>query len=403
MSKSKGTGIDPVELNEKFGTDAMRFTLASMAAPGTDIILTEERILSYRAFANKIWNAARFVFLNLDKYEAAGGETLETLASPQARASAPFAVKGNVALVDRWIFSRLARATAQVNDALEHFRFHEAAHVVYHFFWGDFCDWYIEWVKPELTSADREKAQATWKNLFAALESALRLLHPFMPFLTEELWHQLPQRAGARSIALDRFPEPRAELLDVPAEEQIALLQEIIGAVRNIRAEMKIDKKAKIPAQIAPSDATQSIVENNLRTILRLANLSDLSFAKLPFDSPKGAIRSTKDFELYIPLGGQSLSTSVAVTGPQVTATVGTTLIATLDVQVEVARLRKELDRLTKDIASKQARLEDQTFRSRAPEHIVKGMEITLAERRTEFDKLGERLSQLESSLGAGE
>jgi valyl-tRNA synthetase len=307
-----------------------------------------------------------------------------------------------VALVDRWIFSRLARATAQVNDAFEHFRFHEAAHVVYHFFWGDFCDWYIEWVKPELTSPDREKAQATWKNLFAALESALRLLHPFMPFLTEELWHQLPQRAGARSIALDRFPEPRAELLDAPAEEQIALLQEIIGAVRNIRAEMKIDKKAKIPTQIAPSDATQSIVENNLRTILRLANLSDLSFAKLPFDSPKGAIRSTKDFELYIPLGGQSLSTGFAVTGPQVTGTVGTTLIATLDVQVEVARLRKELDRLTKDIASKQARLEDQTFRSRAPEHIVKGMEITLAERRTEFDKLGERLSQLESSLGAG-
>ncbi len=198
MSKSKGTGIDPVEMNEKFGTDAMRFTLASMAAPGTDIVLTEDRILSYRAFANKIWNAARFVFLNLDKYETAGGETLEALASPEVRASAPFAAHGQVALVDRWIFSRLARATAQVNDALEHFRFHEAAHVVYHFFWGDFCDWYIEWVKPELNSTDREKAQATWKNLFAAFESALRLLHPFMPFLTEELWHQLPQRAGAQ-------------------------------------------------------------------------------------------------------------------------------------------------------------------------------------------------------------
>jgi len=110
-------------MNEKFGTDAMRFTLASMAAPGTDIILTEERILSYRAFANKIWNAARFVFLNLDKYEAAGGAALEVLASPDLRASAPFAVEGQVALVDRWIFSRLARATAQVNDALEHFVF----------------------------------------------------------------------------------------------------------------------------------------------------------------------------------------------------------------------------------------------------------------------------------------
>ena len=123
--------------------------------------------------------------------------------------------------MDRWIFSRLARATAQVNDALEHFRFHEAAHVVYHFFWGDFCDWYIEWVKPELLSDDRAKANATWKNLFAAFESALRLLHPFMPFLTEELWHQLPQqpaRAQSRSIVFRSrmpnasTPRPRSRL-----------------------------------------------------------------------------------------------------------------------------------------------------------------------------------------------
>jgi valyl-tRNA synthetase len=376
MSKSKGTGIDPVELNEKFGTDAMRFTLASMAAPGTDIILTEERILSYRAFANKIWNAARFVFLNLDKYEAAGGAALEVLASPDLRASAPFAGKGQVALVDRWIFSRLARATAQVNDALEHFRFHEAAHVVYHFFWGDFCDWYIEWVKPELTSADREKAQATWMNLFAALESALRLLHPFMPFLTEELWHQLPQRSGARSIALDRFPELHAALMDSAAEDQISLLQDMITAARNIRAEMKLDMKAKLAAQLATgSDFIKSVAEGSHDTILRLANLSSLSFAKPPFDSTKGVIRSTKDFELFIGYD------------------------AAFDVKAEVARLRKEIDRLSKDIVSKQQRLEDQTFRSRAPEHIVKGLETTLAERRTEFDKVGERLTQLEKNV----
>jgi len=377
MSKSKGTGIDPVELNEKFGTDAMRFTLASMAAPGTDIVLSEERILSYRAFANKIWNAARFVFMNLEKYEAAGGATLEELASPDLRAAAPFAVKGEVALVDRWIFSRLARATAQVNDALEHFRFHEAAHVVYHFFWGDFCDWYIEWVKPELNSADREKAQATWKNLFAAFESALRLLHPFMPFLTEELWHQLPQRSGARSIALERFPEPHVERMDSVAEEQISLLQEIITAARNIRAEMKLDMKAKLPARLAPgSDAVKFSVEKSLDTVLRLANLSSLEFAKPPFDSTKGVIRSTKDFDLFIGYD------------------------AAFDIKGEVARLRKDLERLTKDIASKQQRLQDETFRSRAPEHIVKGLETTLAERRTEFDKVGERLTQLERNLG---
>jgi len=293
------------------------------------------------------------------------------------RASAPFAVRGEVALVDRWIFSRLARATAQVNDALEHFRFHEAAHVVYHFFWGDFCDWYIEWVKPELNSADREKAQATWKNLFAAFESALRLLHPFMPFLTEELWHQLPQRSGARSIALERFPEPHVERMDSAAEEQISLLQEIITAARNIRAEMKLDMKAKLAAQLAPgSDPVKSNVEGSMDTVLRLANLSALAFAKPPFDSTKGVIRSTRDFDLFIAYD------------------------AAFDIQGEVARLRKDLERLTRDIASKQQRLEDQTFRSRAPEHIVKGLESTLAERRTEFDKVGERLTQLERNLG---
>jgi valyl-tRNA synthetase len=399
MSKSKGTGINPVELNEKFGTDAMRFTLASMAAPGTDIVLSEDRILSYRAFANKIWNAARFVFLNLDKYEAASGATLETLASPEVRAAAPFAANGQIALVDRWIFSRLTRATAQVNDALEHFRFHEAAHVVYHFFWGDFCDWYIEWVKPELLSVDRAKATATWKNLFAVFESALRLLHPFMPFLTEELWHQLPQPDGARSIALDRFPDVQDERIDSGAEEQITLLQEIIAAARNIRAEMKLDKKANLSAQLAAASASvQSTIDQNLAIILRLANLSSLSFAKPPFDSTKGIIRSTKDFELFIAY--EQLDAEVKLTGSQIKAEAGNLTVAgarNIEVaRAEVARLRKDIEQLTKNIESNQHRLDDQTFRSRAPEHIVKGLEKTLTERRAELQKLNERLAQLE-------
>ncbi len=379
MSKSKGTGIDPIDLNQRFGTDAMRFTLASMAAPGTDIVLSEERIEGNRNFANKIWNAARFVFMNLDKYEAAGGEPLETLASPEVRERAPYAA-GNegernpsVALIDRWIFARLAETTANINKALEHFRFHEAAHEVYHFFWGDFCDWYIEWVKPDLVSENRAKAAAAWKNLFAAFDSALRLLHPFMPFLTEELWHQLPQAAGARSIALDRFPAPPDGPLDTAAKEQIALLQEVIIAARNIRAEMKLDMKTKLQPQLrVSSNAVRDCLENNFESIERLGNVTRPAFVAAPFDSTKGVIRSTKDFELFIPYG------------------------ETFDVQGELARLRKELDRLTKDIASKQSRLSDETFRSRAPEHIVKGLETTLAERRTEFEKAGERLAQLE-------
>jgi valyl-tRNA synthetase len=197
-----------------------------------------------------------------------------------------------------------------------------------------------------------------------------------MPFITEELWHQLPQPAGARSIALDRFPEPHDERVNAASEEQVALLQEIISSARNSRAEMKLDQKAKLPAQLGPATASvQSTVERSLETILRLANLSSLSFAKPPFDSTKGIVRSNKDFELFIAFD------------------------AAIDVPAEVARLRKEIERLTKDIASKQLKLEDQTFRSRAPEHIVNGLEATLAERRTELEKLKERLAQLEKNL----
>jgi valyl-tRNA synthetase len=391
MSKSKGTGIDPVEMNEKFGTDAMRFTLASMAAPGTDIVLTEDRILSYRAFANKIWNAARFVFMNLDKYEAAGGETLEALASPGARSSAPYAVGNEVALIDRWIFSRLARATAQVNDALEHFRFHEASHVVYHFFWGDFCDWYIEWVKPELLSPDRSKSAATWKNLFAAFETALRLLHPFMPFLTEELWHQLPQKEAAPSIALDRFPESHQALIDLDSEFEMEYLQDIIIKARNMRSEIKSDPKQKVPMhtyevrsgqiEVLEKPAIRGPLNEHLEAVLRLANVSTVIPESEPLDPARGPVRSGPQ-----PVGS----------GPRYE--LGIRYGAT-NVPEEIQKLQKELERLMKDIASKQLRLEDPTFRSRAPEHIVKGLESTLAERQAELAKLKERLATLEKNL----
>jgi valyl-tRNA synthetase len=374
MSKSKGTGIDPIELNEKFGTDAMRFTLASMAAPGTDIVLSEERILSYRAFANKIWNAARFVFMNLDKYESTGGETLDALASPSVRASAPYAAGGEVALIDRWIFSRLARATAQVNDALEHFRFHEAAHVVYHFFWGDFCDWYIEWVKPELLSTDRAKAAATWKNLFAAFESALRLLHPFMPFLTEELWQQLPQREGARSIALDRFPEPHSNWIDESAESEVALIQESITNQRDVLAKFKIQSGATVTAYTVTS---ATVLGSNLPTVQRLSNRVNQALGAPPAGTKVFTERSGRDYVHYFVQAGTSADNSA-----------------------EIDKLRKDVEQLAKNIASNQQRLEDQTFRSRAPEHIVKGLETTLAERQSELEKLKERLQTLEKNLG---
>ncbi len=377
MSKSKGTGVDPLELNRQFGTDAMRFTLAVMAAPGTNIILSDERILSYRAFANKIWNAARFLFVNLDKFEATG-ITLEELAAPEVRAASPHRLRGALPLADRWMFSRLARVTHKVNAALEELRFHEAAYTVYHFFWGEFCDWYIEWVKPTLAAENHEEARAAWRNLFAVFEAALRLLHPFMPFLTEELWHRLPQRAGAKSIALDRYPEGRETWFDEEAERQASLLQEIIVAARNIRAELKLDPRKKVAAELTADAHIRSLVHDNLDAVLRLAALSELKLTSGHLSPKGGLVRSTAQFDLRMAYGQAE------------------------DLRGEVIKLRKEKDRLAKDIESKKQRLADETFRSRAPENIVRGLESTLHEREVEYRKLRDRLAHLEKQLGEG-
>ncbi len=372
MSKTKGTGVDPLELTQKFGTDALRYMLASMAAPGTDIILSEDRILGARAFANKIWNAARFLFMNLEKAEASAGITLEELAAPEIRAKAPYAIPSEDGLIHRWIFSRLAAVSEQVDRALQDFRFHEAAQTIYQFFWGDFCDWYIEWVKPQLASPDRAVAVAAWRNIFAALEAALRLLHPVMPFLTEELWHRLPQPAGARSIALDRFPEPRANWIDAQAEKEFTTLQEIITAARNIRAEMKIDQKRKIPADFSSSDSTiRKLAEQNAEPLTRLATLSALNISSNRLDGAGAAVRSTSQFDLRIAYGDA------------------------IDKDVETARLRKEIERLAKDIESKKGRLGDETFLGKAPAKIVEDLRTTLASREIEHQKLLDRLNQL--------
>jgi valyl-tRNA synthetase len=414
MSKSKGTGLDPVALNKKYGTDAMRFCLASMAAPGTDIILSDDKLASARNFANKIWNAARFLFVNLDKFEQ-GGASLEELAAPEVRAKAPYGVNGivplidaslfarlaatirnfahkiwnavrskasyaagaTVPLVDAWLFARLAATTEAVNEALKNYRFHEAAQSVYQFFWGDFCDWYIEWVKPELQSADRARAIVAWRNLFAAFESALRLLHPFMPFLTEELWHQLPQRPGAKSIALERYPAARTEWRNPQALRDFGQIQEVIVALRNIRAEMKLsDPRKKAAAEFSSVDEKmRCVIEANRDGIVRLAVLSELKISAGHLPQAGGSVRSTAQFDVRIAFEADRV-----------------------DVAGESARLHKEIEGLEKAIASKEKQLGDSTFRSRAPEKIVRAMEATLTEQKLELQKLRKRLEELDQA-----
>jgi valyl-tRNA synthetase len=377
MSKSKGTGLDPIELNRKYGTDAVRFTLASMAAPGTDIILTDDRLLANRAFANKIWNAARFLFLNLDKFSTATGATLEEVASPEKREWAPYAASDAISLADRWIFSRIASVTEQMNQALEGLRFHEAAHVVYHYFWGDFCDWYIEWVKPELSSTDRSSTTIAYQNLFAAFELSLRLLHPFMPFLTEELWQRLPQPPDARSIALAAFPVAHEKWKDAQADADFALIEEIITSARNLRAEMKVDPKRKVAADFfSPDAAVRALAEAHRDSISRLATLSELRIGAAKLEATGGGLRSTTQFDLRIAYG------------------------EAVDAKAELTRLAKERERLTRDIESKRARLADTAFRERAPAKIVADLEHTLGERVVELDKLIERVKEMEKLAG---
>ncbi len=378
MSKSKGTGLDPVVLNQQYGTDAMRFCLASMAAPGTDIVLSDDRLAGARNFANKIWNASRFLFVNLEKFEQ-GGTTLETLASPEVRAGAPYSLNGTVPLRDAWIFARLAATVDQVNDALTNFRFHEGAQSVYQFFWGDFCDWYIEWIKPDLVATDATSATVAWRNLFAVFEAALKLLHPFMPFLTEELWHQLPQRADAKSIALESFPVVRENWRNTTALDEFGLIQEVITAVRNVRAEMKLDPKKRVAAELYVADATaRASVEANRDGIVRLGLLSDLNVSDKGLGGAAkagGALRSTARFDLRIEAAAE-----------------------VVDVAAERAKLTKDLEGLRKAIGSKERQLGDPTFRDRAPEKIIRGLEATLAEQRIEMQKLTDRLEQLSES-----
>ena len=370
MSKSKGTGLDPVALNRQYGTDAMRFCLTSMAAPGTDIVVTDDRLLGARSFANKIWNAARFLFVNLDKFEE-GGATLDDLASPDIREKAPYPFAGRVPLIDAWLFARLAETLDVVKSAFETQRFHEAVQSIYQFFWNDFCDWYIEWVKPELISTNKERTAIAWKNLFSCFETALRLLHPVMPFLTEELWHQLPQRPGAKSIALEAYPEAHDAWRNAAALEEFQLVQEVIKSMRAIRADMKLDPKKRIAAEFSSTDADiRETIAANLDGILRLGSLTDLTITqgKLP---QTGGLRSTSLFDVKI--------------------------AETIDVAAELARLRKEEERLTRDIASKERQLDDSVFLSRAPEKIVQALKTTLEERRVEIKKVKERIRGLES------
>jgi valyl-tRNA synthetase len=359
MSKTKGNVIDPIEIVKQYGTDAVRFTLASMASPGTDIAFNVARTEGYRAFANKIWNAARFLFMNVDRAAEIGikVDPASLGAMPVAAADAP--------LEARWIVSELRSTAILVNQALDSYRFDDAANHIYQFFWGSFCDWYLEIVKLRLDfaeTADKVRTKAALTTLVSVLEAALRLLSPFMPFLTEEIWHALYDgNPPEKSVALASYPRAKRTEEDRQASGQMVTLMDLIAEVRALRKEIGVEERATVPIELRADAHLKTIAEENRDIIERLGRVSEVRLVE--------AIT-----------GGLSKHQAASFD-------VGVIYERAIDVAAERERLTKDIAKYEKGVAAAERQLGNESFLSKAPPQVVEGLKKQEAETRLLLDK----------------
>jgi valyl-tRNA synthetase len=374
MSKTKGNVIDPIEIVKRYGTDAVRFTLATMASPGTDIAFSEGRTEGYRAFANKIWNAARFLFMQRERlFEEEGGMPPFTpldlatvtrdhavLLPPNPDAPKQPEASDDSRLEDRWILSRLYATANTVNAALEIYRFDEAAHAIYQFFWGELCDWYLELVKLRIESEDEQDRMLSFLLFNAVFESSLRMLSPFMPFITEEIWQAFYYgRPPARSIALMPYPVSTQKNIDQTAERDMALLQSLIVSVRAARKDAGVPERESVPILLRTEDS--SVFQQNLATIQRLARVTTLEVVP---QLPDGfAHRATPTFDV-----------AVVYEKP-------------VDANAERERLSKELAKLQKEKENSDRQLANDAFLAKAPAAVVEGIRRRNAELTTLIER----------------
>ncbi len=373
MSKTKGNVINPIDIIERFGTDAVRFTLASMASPGTDIAFSEARTEGYRAFANKIWNAARFLFMNIARARDAGYKiTVKTPTNDST--TEPWALPEHTPLETRWIFDRLHAVTTEVDRALTNYRFDEAANAIYQFFWGELCDWYLELAKLRLDftegSGPNPATALTLASLTGVFESALRLLSPFMPFLTEEIWHALyNQHPPAKSIALSRYPQPADFPADPVAAAAMTTMQDLITTIRALRKDLGVPEKESTPIALHGSNRVIALVDANQDMLVRLARVNSMDFTADPLSGTNA--RSTAEFDVAIIYERQ------------------------IDVPAERERLTKDLAKYEKGLAAADKQLNNESFMAKAPAHIVEGLRKQHAETKTLYDKTKSALEAL--------
>ena len=343
MSKSLGNGVDPIEVIEKYGADTLRFMLVTGNTPGNDIRFRFEKLEGTRNFANKIWNASRFVMMNLEDY--AGEENM-----------------GPALLEDRWILSRFNKTVESVTYNLENYELGEAARYLYEFIWGEFCDWYIELVKDRLYGNDSEASRTRAQHTLAyVLSNTMKLLHPFMPFITEEIWQHLPHEGS--SIMVSDWPRKDPDGIDEEAEKALAVIMDIIRGIRNIRGEMNIIPSQKVQARISvQDDALMATIQLGAGHIKKLANVSEVeTYVNLKDKPEKAATAVAAGAEIYVPLEG------------------------VIDFDVELSRLSRELSDIDKDLERTYGKLSNEAFLKKAPGDVVekeKAKQLELEEKK---------------------
>jgi len=380
MSKTKGNVVDPIEIVKQYGTDAVRFTLASMASPGTDIAFNVARTEGYRAFANKIWNAARFLFMNVDRAAEIG-----IAVDPAALGGMP-TVAEDTPLEARWIVAELHALAAKVNASLENYRYDDAANTIYQFFWGSFCDWYLEIVKLRLDfseTADKAQTKAALTTLLQVFEASLRLLSPFMPFITEEIWHALYDgNPPAKSIALMSYPQScyKGDATTIGAQHaydhgvvEMSALQSVITAFRALRKDSGVQEKEFVAGQFY-SDPMRGMIALDVVThhgdiFRQLAKVKVVRLEPLTY----GKTRSEANFDIAIDYEAQ------------------------IDIPAERDRLTKDIAKYEKGLMSAERQLGNEAFLSKAPPQVVEGLKKQEAETRLLLEKAQAALAALPS------
>jgi len=361
-SKTRGNVVDPLELIDRYGADALRFTLAALTMPGSDLKLSEARTEGYRHFVNKIWNASRFALMNLEDFEISR--------EPKSTALSDYS------LPDRWIRSRLNQAIRSVEASLEEYKFNEASHIVYQFVWHEFCDWYLELIKPYFyQDKDRERKRRTQEILLEVLDSILRLLHPFMPFVTEEIWQQLPLKREGGAIMIAEFPKPEGRFDDDQAVDEMGLVIEVVSGLRNIRGEMNVPPAEQIDALLHPKgkEVKERLIKNQL-FIQNLAKVKRLKVVEKIEKPAYTAFAVVRDVEIFVPMDRSKM-------------------------EEEARRLQKEISKIEKEIAFVNRKLSNEQFLSKAPSDVVQEEKEKANQYQTVQGKLEESLKKIKEAL----